>query len=276
VKRAALLSALALLLVAASPQHGELGQETEHTVKPGETLLGIANRAEVSREAIIAANRLAAPFTVRTGQVLAIPRTQRHRVVAGDTPFNLAWRYAVSWPDVAIANNIKPDAKLRRGQILLIPSVIPARPDEATVSPAAPAAHFAWPLSGAVRRGFIKSGRTAHPGIDIVASAGAAVRSAAAGKVIFAGDEPQQYGNLVVVDHGDGWHSAYAFLDRATVREGERVRAGERIGLVGHTGRATRDELHFELRRDNRPVDPAPFLPERGGLPERILPPERK
>lgn len=268
MKHPAFLSALALLLVAASPQHekiehGDLGLETEHTVKSGETLLGIANRAEVSREAIIAANRLEAPFRVRTGQVLAIPRTRRHRVVAGDTPFNLAWRYAVSWADVAIANNLKPDAVLRRRQILLIPSVIPSRPDEPAASPEIPATRFAWPLSGTVRRPFVKSGRTAHPGIDIVARAGTAARAAAAGKVIFAGEEPQQYGNLVVVDHGDGWHSAYAFLDRATVHEGERVRAGERVGLVGRTGRATRDELHFELRRDNRPVDPAPLLPER-------------
>ena len=257
------ISAAALLLVAAAPQHGDVGQETEHTVKPGETLLGIANRAEVSREAIIAANRLEAPFTVRTGQVLAIPRTRRHRVVAGDTAFNIAWRYAVSWPDVAIANNLQPDAKLRRGQILLIPSVIPPRPDEPVAAPETPATRFAWPLSGTVRRGFVKSGRTAHPGVDIVAPAGTAVRATAAGRVIFAGQEPQQYGNLVVVDHGSGWHSAYAFLDRATVHEGERVRAGERVGLVGRTGKATRDELHFEVRRDNRPVDPAPLLPER-------------
>lgn len=266
--RAALLAAAALLLAAAAPprerqERGDVGQETEHTVKPGETLLGIANRAEVSREAIIAANRLVAPFTVRTGQILQIPRTRRHRVAAGDTPFNIAWRYAVSWPDVAIANNLEPGAKLRRGQVLLIPSVIPPQPDQPAASPELPATRFAWPLSGTVRRPFAKSGRTAHPGIDIVAPAGTAVRAAAAGRVIFAGEEPQQYGKLVVVDHGGGWHSAYAFLDRATVREGERVRAGERIGLVGRTGRATRDELHFEVRRDNRPVDPAPLLPER-------------
>lgn len=260
MKRAAFLAAAALLLVAAAPERENPAQETEHTVKPGETLLGIANRAQVSREAIIAANRLEAPFTVRTGQVLVIPRTRRHRVAAGDTPFNIAWRYAVSWPDVAIANNLKPDAKLRRGQVLLIPSVI--RPDEPAAATPAPAARFAWPLSGTVRRPFVKSGRTAHPGIDIVARAGTAVRAAAAGRVIFAGLEPEQYGNLVVVDHGEGWHSAYAFLDRATVRDGERVRAGERVGLVGRTGRATRDELHFELRRDNRPLDPAPLLPE--------------
>ena len=81
--------------------------------------------------------------------------------------------------------------------------------------------------------------------------------------MIFAGEEPQQYGRMVIIDHGGGWHSAYAFLGRITVEEGERVRASERVGLVGHSGQATRDELHFEVRRGNRPVDPVPLLPER-------------
>ncbi|MGN6356448.1 MAG: peptidoglycan DD-metalloendopeptidase family protein [Novosphingobium sp.] len=264
-----LLAAMTLLLVAASPE-----TETEHTVAPGETLHGIANRAKVSREAIIAANGLREPYVVRTGQVLQIPRTQRHRVAAGDTPFLLAWRYGVTWQDIAVANNLDADAKLRRGQQLLIPSVIVPPRERSTVRvppPIRPASRpstaetgrFAWPLSGTIRRGYSSAGRTEHPGLDIVAKAGTAVRAVADGRVIFAGEEPQQYGTMVIVDHGGGWHSAYAFLNRVTVKEGERVKATERVGLVGHTGQATRDELHFELRRDNRPVDPLPLLPER-------------
>ena len=92
---------------------------------------------------------------------------------------------------------------------------------------------------------------------------GTAVRAAAAGKVLFAGAEPRQFGNLVVVDHGQGWQSSYAFLSRITVKQGDEVRQGERVGLSGHTGRARGPELHFELRRDNRPVDPAGQLPAR-------------
>jgi murein DD-endopeptidase MepM/ murein hydrolase activator NlpD len=266
MNRIALLPALALLLIAAAPE-----TETQHTVAAGETLHGIANRAKVSREAIIAANGLKEPYVVRTGQVLQIPRTQRHRVVAGDTPFLLAWRYGVTWQDIAVANNLSPDAVLRRGQQLLIPSVIvPPRersnvsvPPPTRVAPSAEAARFAWPLSGTIRRGYSSASRTEHPGLDIVAKAGTAVRAVADGRVIFAGEEPQQYGRMVIVDHGGGWHSAYAFLARTTVRAGDRVKATERVGLVGKTGQATRDELHFELRRDNRPVDPLPLLPER-------------
>jgi len=125
-------------------------------------------------------------------------------------------------------------------------------------------ARFAWPLSGNVTREFAPRNRTSdyHDGIDIAAAKGTAVRATAAGKVAFAGEEPSQFGRLVVIDHGNGWQSAYAFLDRITVEEGEDVRQGERIGLSGQTGRARGPELHFELRRENRPVDPQAQLPQ--------------
>ncbi len=71
---------------------------------------------------------------------------------------------------------------------------------------------------------------------------------------------PERFGNLVVIDHGSGWHSAYGHLDKVTVKTGEKVRAGERIGLGGSTGEATGTELHFEIRKDGQPVDPAPKL----------------
>ena len=79
--------------------------------------------------------------------------------------------------------------------------------------------------------------------------------------MIFAGKKGI-YGNLVIVSHAAKWHSIYAFLSRITVKKGEQVNKGERIGLVGNTGLAKGDELHFELRRDNRPVDPRGKLPD--------------
>jgi murein DD-endopeptidase MepM/ murein hydrolase activator NlpD len=201
---------------------------------------------------------------VRTGQKLKIPRTRRHTVARGDTGFAVAYRHGVPWRDIAVANGIEEDAALRPGQVLLIPTII-AVPD---AQRAAPAVNFAWPLSGSVRRGFrarVEDRDDYHDGLDIRVPKGTAVRAAAAGKVLFAGAGPElrQFGNLVVLDHGNGWNSAYAFLSRVTVKEGEEVRAGERIGLSGETGLAKGPELHFEIRRNNRPVDPAKELPER-------------
>ncbi len=256
------LAAAAILMTAETTPVIPPDRETEHVVKAGETLSGIAQRAQVAQSLIVEANQLRPPYSVRAGQVLTIPRTRRHLVLRGDTPFTVAYLYGVQWKDIAIANNLALNATLRPGQNLLIPTIIPQPADSpATGQPASPqvaAARFTWPVAGNVRRGFTSRARTSdyHDGIDIAAAKGTAVRATAAGKVAFAGDEPRQFGKLVVLDHGNGWQSAYAFLDRITVKEGEEVRQGERIGLSGQTGRARGPELHFELRRDNRPVDP--------------------
>lgn len=265
MRRAILLGVAALLLVAADdPVPPE--QETEHVVKAGETLFGIANRAKVPRVLIAEANGLKPPYLVRTGQKLKIPRTRRHTVARGDTGFSVAYRHGVPWRDIAVANGIEEDSALRPGQVLLIPTII-AVPDPAPQAAPTPTVRFAWPLAGPVRRGFRAraEGRgDYHDGLDIRVAEGTAVRAAAAGKVLFAGSGPElrQFGNLVVIDHGDGWNSAYAFLSRITVKADEEVRAGERIGLSGRTGIAKGPELHFEIRRDNRPVDPVEELPE--------------
>jgi murein DD-endopeptidase MepM/ murein hydrolase activator NlpD len=167
----------------------------------------------------------------------------------------------VPWSAIVTANGIESAAPIKPGQVLLIPTVIPAPPEPA---PAAAPPRLAWPVTGPIRRGFVGRGEdNHHDGIDIRAAAGTAVRAVEAGTVIFAGHEPRQFGNLVVVDHPGGWQSAYAFLSRVTVKDGDPVRKGERVGLVGRTGLAKGDELHFEIRRGNRPVDPVARLQER-------------
>lgn len=249
--------------------------ESTHLVVAGETLGGIAARAKVPRVLIAEANGLQPPYAVKVGQKLRIPRTRRHRVVAGDSGFDLAMKYAVPWDQIALANNLDPKASLKPGATLLIPTLLdppptPAQTPAPLVSPVAPPARvaaarprsprFAWPLSGPLRRGFA-TGSDHHDGLDITAAKGAMVRAAAAGTVRFAGKEKDQFGNLVVLDHGDGWYTAYGFLSRVTVKEGAAVAAGERVGLVGSTGMAKGNELHFEVRRDGKPVDPLDELP---------------
>lgn len=265
-----LLLALAPLLIAAGEAALPPDQELEHVVKAGETLSGIAQRAGVPRILIIEANHLASPFALRAGQKLTIPRTRHHTVGAGDTHFTIAYLYGVQWQDIAVASGIDPAAALKPGQKLLIPSVIAAQPQTVPApTPNAPATtsnlNFTWPLAGNVRRGFTQRGRSTdfHEGLDIPVPNGTAVRASAAGKVLFAGEEPRQFGKLVVVDHGGGMQSAYAFLSRLTVKEGDTVSQGERVGLSGHSGMARGPELHFEIRRNNRPVDPARLLPPR-------------
>lgn len=243
--------------------------ELVHIVKPGETLGGIAHRAKVPRILIAEANGLAAPYAVRTGQKLKIPRTRHHTVAEGETGFDIAYRYGVPFSAIAVANGLSPKAVIKPGQDLLIPTILASPSPTPSASPTeepkpkSTAPDFAWPLAGKVRRGFTpRNQRNYHDGIDIVAEPGAAVRAAAGGTVIFAGKEPKSFGNLVVIQHGEDWQSAYGFLGKITVAKGEAVRRKERIGLVGRTGKATQDELHFEIRQANKPVDPLDSLPK--------------
>lgn len=266
MKRAArlLLLPLAAMLVAAGDPATPPEEESEHVVQAGETLGGIANRARVPRILIAEANGLKPPYVVRVGQTLKIPRTKHHVVKRGETGFTISYNYAVPWRDIAVANGMEEDAPIKTGQKLLIPTLIDHGDASATAvaSPAAPD-QFRWPLSGKVRRGYTARGeRNYHDGMDIRAPKGTAVRATAEGKVLFAGKEPTMFGNMVVIDHGDGWSSAYAFLDRVTVKVGETAKQGERVGLVGSTGWARGNELHFEMRRENKPVDPRAHLPE--------------
>ena len=275
-----------------------LAQESEHVVKPGETLMGIATRAHVPRVIIIEANGLKRPYEVHAGQHLLLPRTRHHTVKKGESGFDIAIRYGVPWSAVAVANGLDAGAQVKVGQKLLIPSVLntsAAKPAEKpedkpsdspstsaikaatkaagkTASAAAdaasdadgdsgPAPKFQWPVKGKVRRGFVpRAEGDYHDGIDIAAAHGTAVRAAAGGEVIFAAKEPANYGRLVVIDHGHGWQSAYGFLDKITVKQGDTVKATERVGLVGHSGKAKGDEVHFELRRANHQVDPERYL----------------
>ena len=275
--RTALLSAAALLLIAAADPDPRL--EAEHTVKAGETLSGIAARADVPRLLIIEANGLAEPFRLRTGQVLVIPRRRSHTVAADETGFAIAMDYGVPWSAIAAASGIDAKKPLKPGQKLVIPTLakavpaVPAPPPAADTPPVAtpapvalsdkPPARLDWPLSGKIRRDFIaRKGKAAyHDGVDIVADKGTAVRASAAGTVIFAGEGPSEYGKTVIVHHGGRWTTTYSYLDKITVKDGERVKAGERVGKVGMTGLAKEPQLHYELRRNRIALDPVKYLP---------------
>lgn len=98
-----------------------------------------------------------------------------------------------------------------------------------------------------------------HPGLDFRGPIGAPIRAAAQGTVIFAGQR-SGYGNCVEVDHGHGLVTRYAHMSRIEARPGQAVTAGTEIGLIGSTGRSTGPHLHFEVRINDRPVDPRPFL----------------
>jgi murein DD-endopeptidase MepM/ murein hydrolase activator NlpD len=100
---------------------------------------------------------------------------------------------------------------------------------------------------------------TPHDGIDLAAPEGTPIRAAAGGVVLYAGTQ-RGYGNLVILRHEDGLITIYAHNQKNLVREGDRLRTGEELGLVGRTGRATGPHCHFEVRQGTKPRDPLLFL----------------
>jgi murein DD-endopeptidase MepM/ murein hydrolase activator NlpD len=100
-----------------------------------------------------------------------------------------------------------------------------------------------------------------NDGVNIGVEAGAKVKAAAAGEVVYAGDELVGFGNLILIRHPGGWVSAYAHSDRMLVKEGEMVAQGQAIAEAGSTGNASSPQVHFELRKGKEPVDPTLHLP---------------
>lgn len=274
---------------------------TSYVVAAGDTLRGIGNRTGAGSEAIAAANALEAPYTVRVGQRLIIPAGRYHEVLAGQSGIAIARAYSISWSALIEENGLVEPYVLRVGQRLRLPvNNAPTRPrtieEQAQAfrldidgimagnQPAAPAAvpstrpapatnietnpigpgRFAWPLNGQLlqRFGPFGNGRV-NNGIDIAAVPGTPVRATAAGVVSYAGTEIALFGGLILIDHGGGWTSAYAHLDQVSVTVGQSVRAGQVIATSGESGQVQQPQLHFELRRDRRPVDPMRHLPAR-------------
>jgi murein DD-endopeptidase MepM/ murein hydrolase activator NlpD len=99
-----------------------------------------------------------------------------------------------------------------------------------------------------------------HEGIDLAAPRGTPVVATAAGTVVFAGRSSGRYGKIVVIDHGNGYQTRYAHLQRVLLRKGEKVRRGQPVGRVGRSGNATGCHLHYEVRLSAVALDPAPFL----------------
>lgn len=121
-------------------------------------------------------------------------------------------------------------------------------------------AGYGWPTCTRMTSGFGYRWGRLHKGIDLGGNVGDPIAAARAGTVVFAGSQGA-YGNLVLVDHGDGVVTAYAHQSQMLVSVGQSVARGELIGQVGNTGRSTGPHLHFEIRVNGAAVDPVQYLP---------------
>jgi murein DD-endopeptidase MepM/ murein hydrolase activator NlpD len=204
------------------------------------------------------------------------PAVVVHDVQRGDTLSAIAMKYKVTVASLVIANRLRgPRARLALGQQLTIPrprgaptlrgrrgpvdeplpvSLVLSVPDFGD----APA--FQWPVIGPVTSMFGRRSRTWHRGVDIRADGGTPIVAAAAGVVIASGFEAR-YGQMVKVEHDGGFVTVYAHNERNVVEVGQDVQGGQVIAVVGRTGRATAEHVHFEIRYEGRAYNPLYLLP---------------
>ncbi|MFY7836927.1 MAG: peptidoglycan DD-metalloendopeptidase family protein [Novosphingobium sp.] len=257
-----LLAAVALLLatplVAQTAARGPI-VAWSYTVQAGDTFADIARRWGVDMATLGAANDIPSPYVIRIGQVLKRPDPRSVSKVAPVAAPSPAPTPAPA-PKLPAPPVTTPKAVARPA-----PSPRPAPPLRPPLAPReSDAPKLQWPTEGAVVTHFGErvSGIPSN-GIDLAALYGTKVRAAAAGTVLYAGKEPERFGQLILIDHGGGFVSAYAYLGTMTVKEGDKVTAFERIALVGRSGEVQRPTVHFELRRNNVPRDPELYLPPR-------------
>ena len=258
-------------------------QHTQHAyvAQRGDTLASIAERFGVSVSSLSAENHVSRHATVRGGQKIVLPENysdrDRDRAAARraepppERPSRSSPRPAEPEPtSPALPSRPQPytpsDTTPTRRTAPSIPSITPP-PTDAQVSQMA-RGRFAWPLKGELLSDFgVKPTGQRNDGIDIQAEAGASVRSAADGDVVYAGDQVPGFGNLVLIKHADGWVTAYGHLSRIDVKMQQKVMQGQQIGQAGTSGGVTEPQVHFEVRyapnplERARPVDPKLVLP---------------
>jgi murein DD-endopeptidase MepM/ murein hydrolase activator NlpD len=253
-----------------------------HLVRPGDTLVGVARRYGVDASTLARTNHLTPPFIVRADTTLILPTPVEAASPAAPPPRQQIAReppaaapaitaMSLPAPHASAPPSPSPPPRLEPGPptSALTPAVTPpaaTSPTEATaplrLPPVPPGKGFIWPVRGRVIAAYGTAPQGTHnDGINIAAPEGTPVLAADAGEVAYAGNELRGYGNLILLKHPNGFITAYAHNETLLVKRGDRVARGQPIAKVGATGAVSEPQLHFEVRRGSRVLDPADYLP---------------
>ncbi|MBX2807232.1 MAG: peptidoglycan DD-metalloendopeptidase family protein [Cellvibrionaceae bacterium] len=246
-----------------------------HRVRPGETLYAIAWRYDLDYKRLAIVNGIDRNYRIFPGQHIvlddqAAPATTAPRVPERSQPARAQPRQTP--PSVeprlrhtpkAVALNPTP-AQSARPLSSRSEKKSTAVSQSSSVLTKKKQLIWQWPAAGKVLTNF-KGSQGLHKGIDIQGKKGDSVVAAAAGEVVYAGSGLRGYGNLVIIKHSDIYLSAYAHNDQIRVREGDVVTLGQHIATIGASGTSARNRplLHFQVRRNGKPVDPLKVLPRR-------------
>ncbi len=236
------------------------GKPGYFTVRPGDTLYRIALESGQSWRDVQAWNNLPNPNVLEVGQVLRVAPPVGAAPTAGA-------QGTVATPGVSSTSPVAPSGVVPRP---LSPAGTPATatptPAPAPTTPAAPETpvgadelSFVWPAQGTVVATFDEA---KNKGVSIAGRIGDPVLAAADGRVVYAGAGLRGYGNLIILKHNNTYLTAYAHNQALLVREDQAVRQGQKIAEMGSSD-TDRVKLHFEVRRQGKPVDPLLHLPKK-------------
>jgi murein DD-endopeptidase MepM/ murein hydrolase activator NlpD len=196
-----------------------------------------------------------------------------HVVERHQTLYRICKTYRVDLKEVASLNEIKEPSKIQEGQRIFIPGAkkvlkVEVYIDDVVLQPiekeketiAYKKLGFVYPVEGKLGEGFDETESKRHMGIDIRSQIGTPIKASSSGIVIYSGNTIRGYGNLIILRHSEEFVTVYAHNQVNLVEEGMWVERGQIIGKVGQTGRASGPHLHFEIRKNNKAVDPILFL----------------
>ena len=213
-----------------------------HVVQSGDTLYGISFRAGLNYRDVAVWNGIEEPYTIKIGQKIRLspPGSSSSKTSAPKTTASSSKMPVQTKPVVVTA----PTTTTTQTQV----------PIESSVD-------WQWPTKGELVGLYIVDDKT-NQGINIAGKAGQKIVAAADGVVVYSGAGLIGYGELLIIKHNSEWISAYAHNEKRLVAEGLKVKAGQHIADMGQTG-TVRDMLHFEIRRNGKPVDPLLYLPKK-------------
>jgi len=213
--------------------------------------------------------------------ILQGSKKDQHIVSKGETLYSIAWQYGYDVRDIARWNRIRapytiyPRQKIQLKPIKVSRSRKPIKPSRAkpakqstnravkqsTKSKTAKKISWQWPTKGKIIETY-SARDSGKKGVDIAGRKGQRVYAAAGGQIVYSGNGLRGYGKLIIIKHNDTFFSAYAHNNRLFVKEEQKVNKGQHIADMG-SSEASRVMLHFEVRRNGKPVDPLRYLPKR-------------
>ena len=241
---------------------------TDVVVARGDTLYSLSRKYSVPVNDLAVMNNLTPPFNLTVGQKIRVPnlarvsveqvRTDDVKVAVKSTNATVQTQPQQKRDAKTIAEKVGAEKKVVATPVKKISS------DPTKKLPkinARSSSKFSWPVRGKILSNYgAKSSGLFNDGINIGATRGTAVKAAENGVVAYAGNEVKGMGNLIIIQHEDGWMTVYAHMDSMVVRRGARVSVGQQIGTVGKTGKVDSPQLHFEIRKGTKAYNPTQYL----------------